>query len=234
MNVIKRIGLRMVKKRKKVAIFVDWENVRKEIKNIQDNKNKEKISFNFNDVDNVEMLIRKAVREGNEQIDKIYFYTAEPLSYVDELERDNAPELKAAIQTYINDNKSKCEDMEKLIPKFRTIIDNFRNKKDFEVRLGKVKLKATESGELYSEQKQVDMYIGMDIAELVHKWQVKKIIIFSKDTDMIPAIEYAKRNKIEVILVHIVEGYKIPNEFENAKYKIIKISLAKEFPRMAR
>lgn len=249
MNVIKRIGLRMVKKRKKVAIFVDWENVRKEIKNIPDERYKDKIYFNFNNVDSVERLIKKAVREGNEQIDKIYFYTAEPLSLENEMSYGEENKKKK-IEEYKENNKEQYEKAENGFKIAKNNIE-FYKKKDFVVRLGKTKLQGfhckigykirqeEEKEKFYKEspnikQKQVDILLAIDIANVIHKRKVKKFIIFSKDTDMIPAIEYAKRNKIEVVLVHIVEGHKIPNEFENAKYELREISLAKEFPYVAR
>lgn len=53
------------------------------------------------------------------------------------------------------------------------------------------------------EQKGVDMRLGIDIATLALKRLVDRIIIFSGDTDMIPAMKLARREGIQVIMVEV-------------------------------
>jgi uncharacterized LabA/DUF88 family protein len=53
------------------------------------------------------------------------------------------------------------------------------------------------------EQKGVDMRIGMDVASLSIKRQVERIILFSGDSDMIPALKLARREGIQVFVVQV-------------------------------
>ena len=52
-------------------------------------------------------------------------------------------------------------------------------------------------------QKGVDMRIGIDIASLVFKKIVSRIILFSGDTDMIPAMKLARVEGVQIVLVQI-------------------------------
>lgn len=53
------------------------------------------------------------------------------------------------------------------------------------------------------EQKGVDMRIGIDVATLSLKRIVDRVILFSGDTDMIPAMKLARREGVQVVLVEI-------------------------------
>lgn len=61
------------------------------------------------------------------------------------------------------------------------------------------------------EQKGVDMRIGIDIATLSIKRLVDRIILFSGDTDMIPAIKLARMEGIQIFGVE-VGNWKLSNE----------------------
>jgi uncharacterized LabA/DUF88 family protein len=53
------------------------------------------------------------------------------------------------------------------------------------------------------QQKGVDMRIGIDVATLALKRLVERIILFSGDTDMIPAMKLARREGVQVFLVKL-------------------------------
>lgn len=53
------------------------------------------------------------------------------------------------------------------------------------------------------EQKGVDMRIGIDVATLALKKVVERIILFSGDTDMIPALKLARREGLQVFVVKL-------------------------------
>jgi uncharacterized LabA/DUF88 family protein len=53
------------------------------------------------------------------------------------------------------------------------------------------------------EQKGVDMRIGIDVATLSLKRIVDRIILFSGDTDMIPALKLARREGLQVFMVKL-------------------------------
>ena len=68
--------------------------------------------------------------------------------------------------------------------------------------LGRIAIEdLTESDfELVSQQKGVDMRIGIDIASITYKKQVDQIILISGDSDFIPAAKMARREGIDFIL----------------------------------
>lgn len=53
------------------------------------------------------------------------------------------------------------------------------------------------------QQKGVDMRIGIDVATLSLKRLVDRIVLFSGDTDMIPAIKLARREGVQVFVVKL-------------------------------
>ncbi|MEX1118160.1 MAG: NYN domain-containing protein [Terrimicrobiaceae bacterium] len=53
------------------------------------------------------------------------------------------------------------------------------------------------------QQKGVDMRIGIDVATLSLKRLVDRIILFSGDTDMIPAMKLARREGVQVFVVKL-------------------------------
>lgn len=54
--------------------------------------------------------------------------------------------------------------------------------------------------EFHSQQKGVDMRIGIDIASLAYKKQVDQIILIAGDSDFVPAAKLARREGIDFIL----------------------------------
>ncbi len=55
-------------------------------------------------------------------------------------------------------------------------------------------------------QKQVDMLIGLDISEVSYNKHADKILVFSKDTDMIPALKTARINGLTVSIANFQES----------------------------
>ena len=51
-----------------------------------------------------------------------------------------------------------------------------------------------------TNQKQVDMKIGLDVASLAYKKQVSRIVLVSGDSDFVPAAKLARREGIDFIL----------------------------------
>lgn len=50
-------------------------------------------------------------------------------------------------------------------------------------------------------QKRVDMKIGLDVAWLATKSIVRRIILVTADTDFVPAMKFARREGVQVVLV---------------------------------
>ena len=51
------------------------------------------------------------------------------------------------------------------------------------------------------KQKHVDMKIGLDIAWLASKRIVERIVLVTADSDFVPAMKFARRKGVEVVLV---------------------------------
>lgn len=51
------------------------------------------------------------------------------------------------------------------------------------------------------KQKRVDMKIGLDVAWLSSKGVVEKIVLVTGDSDFVPAVKFARREGIQVVLV---------------------------------
>lgn len=73
----------------------------------------------------------------------------------------------------------------------------------FEVRLGRLEHRGIDDkGNPIFQQKRVDLQMGLDIASLASKGRVEMIVLVSGDSDLMPAVEFAKNESILVRLVH--------------------------------
>jgi uncharacterized LabA/DUF88 family protein len=57
--------------------------------------------------------------------------------------------------------------------------------------------------ELDLQQKRVDMKIGLDVAWLSTKRIVERIILCTADSDFVPAMKFARREGVQVVLLHL-------------------------------
>lgn len=75
------------------------------------------------------------------------------------------------------------------------------------------------------KQKQVDMKIGLDVAWMSLKRIVDKIVLFTGDSDFIPAMKFARR---EGILVYVAKfsGYNLKQEIIEHSDGIVDVELA--------
>lgn len=195
----------------KTAIFVDWDNVRFRILDGKILSKKgisgEKI-INYNRDPHLVVEFLKEFLEEEEILFRIFFYTCR---FDDRIKTQNGEELivgrddRVLDSLYISGNYCK---------KLRLNRDflNAVKKQDFvtlrEGRLAVRWIRDIEKFEL--EQKQVDMLIGLDMAHLAYNRLVDRIILFSYDTDLIPAIKTAKAHGIQVILPVVEEVIKEP------------------------
>jgi uncharacterized LabA/DUF88 family protein len=56
------------------------------------------------------------------------------------------------------------------------------------------------------DQKEVDIKIGLDVAWLATKHIVDKIVLITGDTDLVPAMKFARREGVQVVIVNIKNG----------------------------
>ena len=60
------------------------------------------------------------------------------------------------------------------------------------------------------QQKGVDMRLGLDIAALTLKDQVKVIVLVAGDSDFVPAMKFARREGAQLFLAPLGHGIKEP------------------------
>lgn len=209
---------------KKVAIFIDWENLRKDIEQCQKcSKHRDLIQFDYNSIDDIVRLVYQPLQH-DEEIYRIFYYTAEPLSLELELKNSKNNDIKQSIQKLKNQSE-KWEKHEKLRKKILANIEQIAFKDYFAVRLGKLKLQGFNKERPIINQKQVDMLLGLDIAHVAYQKLVDRILVFCKDTDIVPALKCARINGLQVCLAHLEEGFSIAAELKKHVDMIRKISL---------
>lgn len=73
----------------------------------------------------------------------------------------------------------------------------------FEVREGRLAFRGMNNqGKPIFQQKQVDLYLGVDIARTVFHNAVRMIVLVSGDSDLLPAVALAREQSVLVRLVH--------------------------------
>lgn len=195
---------------KKVAIFVDWDNLRREIqtaKKIQNRTSDKILKFDFNNTNHIAKIF-SACLEQNEEFYRIFFYTAKPLKDDEIKTQLRKSSDKTAYNTYLSTRSP---------DHIFNIAETFLNsivKEDFiALRTGKMQVRGVKTGGVPDiVQKQVDMLIGLDISEVSYNKHSDKIVVFSKDTDMIPALKTARINGLTVSIASLKESNHISQE----------------------
>jgi len=169
---------------KKVAIIVDWENVRKGIFEKAATRRRNSVRVNYNNADNVIKLVTSFV-DRDEEIYRIFFYLSRPVSSVNldgkKLDYSDKPAYTFAVK----------------------FIEEVCQKDLVAVRQGTLKFRGLkDDGHPDFVQKQVDMLIGLDIAHLAYNRLVDRIMVFTYDTDIVPALKTARINGLQVIMAY--------------------------------
>jgi len=201
-----------------IAIIIDWDNIKKRIFD-KDGFPKE-FSYKNWDLTNFILFFRSFLEE-SEALFRIYFYTAKP--YDGDISRhfsklpqeiQNNEELKEEI---IKEVKTKAE-------KLRKFQKNLSKQNFIALRLGSLSFDGwitSSKGKPKPnfKQKKVDMLMGLDIAHLSYKRLVDRILVFSYDTDIQPALKVARMEGIQIILPVLID-----DTFPNPPYELIKHS----------
>lgn len=164
-------------RKKKVAIFVDWENVRKGIFHTAYNTLQKKVDYN--DVDNVIKFFNSFIDSQNEEIYRIFVYLSEPYGGI------------------IDGKDYKTTSVYSIATQF---IKKLQVKDYIAIRKGKIVYQGLDSQKKpIFTQKQVDMLLGLDIAHVAYKRLADRALILTVDTDIIPAMKTARINGLQVI-----------------------------------
>lgn len=191
----------------KVACFIDWENVRKQILTSK----KGCPLLDYNNPHLLNLFIRSFLDE-EERFYRIFLYTSRPVPSIThegkKFDLSSTPAYKKAT----------------------TSIDTIGHEELFAVRLGKLKVRdvSIEDGipKFRPMQKQVDMLIGLDIAHLSYLRLVDRILLFSYDNDIVPALKTARVNGLQVAIAECPDRGKISDDLRRHTDFIRSINLS--------
>ncbi|MEM3335858.1 MAG: NYN domain-containing protein [Thermoplasmata archaeon] len=205
--------------KKKTAILVDWENIRKTVF--------EKCSptLDYNRPETIKHFISFFIDNSEEEIFRIFLYLSEPAS-----------KFYYQKQSYDFSNYPAFKKHDAFVRKMS--VQNY-----FAIRKGKLKFRGYKNdGKPDFVQKGVDMLIGLDIAHLSYKKIVERILILSGDTDIKPAMKTARINGVQVVIGNCSDITPIAKElkthadiirdrnFYDICYEWFKINLIRSIP----
>lgn len=158
---------------KKVAVFVDWEAVRKGV------FEKSSFKIDYNKVDNVIKFVEAFIKKDEEEIYRTFVYLCEPYKG------------EAGGVNYSQSATTKAG---------MSFIEKLQVKDLIAVRKGTIAYRGKDDkGKPIFMQKQVDMLLGLDIAHIAYNRLADRALILSFDTDMVPAMKVARINGLQVI-----------------------------------
>ena len=174
---------------KKIAIFVDWDNIRKGV--FEHASQSLGLFVDYNRPENLLRFLTAFV-ESDEEIYRIFVYLSNPvrkLHFGDDIVENRAYE------------------------RTKRFIETIASQPHVAVRRGKLKFRGyNKEGEPILIQKQVDMLIGLDIAHVSYTRLADRVLIFSFDTDMIPAMKVARINGLQVVLPSLPDINRVPKD----------------------
>ncbi|EJB67893.1 NYN domain-containing protein [Helicobacter pylori] len=204
------------------TIFVDWENLRSDLKAIQNNPNTDECfklpHFDFNNPDQLLVLIRPFL-EPEEELKRIYFYVSEPFT---EVEPRIKSDKKEELERYKENNPKDYEERVRTSGIIQSFNHAIAQQNQVKLRVGRVRFMFKDvpkdqrvHGGLEAEiliphlelrQKQIDALLAHDITKLYCTKPLGCVVLFSKDTDFVPVLEAAWEKGFEVFIANIQES----------------------------
>lgn len=175
-----------------IAVIVDWDNFRKSILENPKALAIKKIEFN-NDPIQVINFIKCFIDDQQERIYRIFFYLAEPYGLTQQ-----KPD-----GTKVDFSKTPVYSLA------MNLIKNIGQQDLTAIRRGRLSFRGWRPNRYNRSvqepifiQKQVDMLMGLDIAHLSYNRLIDRILLFSYDTDIQPALKAARKNGIQIVMPH--------------------------------
>jgi uncharacterized LabA/DUF88 family protein len=161
----------------KVAVFVDWENIRQRI--FQEAHKTLGKKIDYNNIDNTLQFFNAFIDTSIESIYRIFVYLAEPYGgIIGGKDYKTTPVYTAGMQ----------------------FIENIQVRDYIAVRKGKLAFRGFDhKGNPIFVQKRTDMLLGLDIAHVAFHRYADRALILCFDTDIIPAMKEARINGMQVI-----------------------------------
>ncbi|EQL66464.1 hypothetical protein N408_06630 [Helicobacter pylori FD703] len=191
------------------TIFVDWENLLRDLEKIQRQPTVGDCfnppHFDFNNPEQILALIRSFL-EPEEESRRIYFYVSEPFTEVE-------PRIKGKknekFEEYKKKNPKEYEEKVNKSEIIQTFNHNIAQQNQVKLRVGRVMFEFVDEFEdkeihkgieakisiphLKLRQKQIDAQLAHDITKLYCTKQEGHILLFSKDTDFVPRSRLGER-----------------------------------------
>ncbi len=160
------------------------------------------MNLGFNIASHISKLFSEYLEE-NEEFYRIFFYTAKPLKDDEIMSQLRKQSDKKNYQNYLNTQTEE----NKIYNIATSFLEDIVKENFIALRTGKMQVRGIVAGGRPDiVQKQVDMLIGLDISEVSYNKHADKILVFSKDTDMIPALKTARINGLTVSIANFQES----------------------------
>lgn len=205
----------------KTAIMVDGGFYRKRAKHLWGEKNAEERAKELEAYCHAHMKHKDGSVE--RQLYRIFYYDCAPIgcrSVYHPLTKKNVDldksDTYAWSTAFLEELKHRRKFAVRLGELSKQMHYNLRPEATKRLLLGKIKLDELTEKDFYlvSQQKGVDMRIGIDIASVTYKKQVDQIILISGDSDFVPAAKMARREGVDFILDPMWADIR-PNLFEH-------------------
>ena len=178
--------------------------------------------------DDIEAVARSSYRETDEDLFRIYFYDCPPFT----------GRAKHPITERLVDFSTEPQYGQRL-----TLYEQISLKNCFAFRKGQLKFRSwtmknrqlkrilresppTSDWRLVPDfkQKGVDIKIGLDISWLASKRIVDRIILFTGDTDFIPAMKFARREGVQVVVAAFVDSIPAVLKEHADEFRLVDVS----------
>lgn len=206
----------------RTAILIDGGFYRKRAKHLWGNKTAEDRAKEL-DAYCKTHLYHQQKREQNRQLYRIFYYDCAPIgrkSVYHPLTRKNVDLDKSDTYTWTTIFLAELKRRRKFALRLGELSEqmyyNLRPEITRKLVLGKISVSdLTENDFVFvTQQKGVDMRIGIDIASMTYKKQVDQIILIAGDSDFVPAAKMARREGVDFILDPMWADIR-PNLFEH-------------------
>lgn len=197
-----------------VACFVDWENLRKTI--FESASKKFSPLINYNHPPNLFKFFRSFLLP-NERFYRIFIYLSAPI-----------PNIEWNGKSYdLTDREA--------YKKAKAFIERMSRQDLIAIRKGKLKVLSLQerpdgSPKLTLVQKQVDMLMGLDVAHVAYRRLADRILMFSYDTDVVPALKTARINGLQVIVAECPDIRTLDHDLKTHADFIRSVPFEKIFP----
>jgi uncharacterized LabA/DUF88 family protein len=189
---------------KRTAILVDWENLRREIEVLQ--RQNRVTGFDYNNPDHLVCLFHSFLDYEEEELYRIFFYTSPPF-HPEEFWRlgyekcGKRQDLQEKFTLYFEKHLNSIEGA---YEKSSHLLSELAIQDYLALRKGTLKIaEILDNGRPVFAQKQVDMLMGIDIAQISLMKLVDRVIVFCKDTDMKPALKLARTSGIQTVIADL-------------------------------